>query len=84
MANFLYRNRCLPRELRKDEQNRIDGYVEWSASSALMNICGNGIVEGDEQCDCGLQKYCREWNCDPNVCTNRVQKWIIVCFLTKY
>lgn len=32
-------------------------------------ICGNGIVEGDEQCDCGGEASCRGNNCcNPTTC----------------
>ena len=32
------------------------------------DLCGNGIVEGDEQCDCGNKDQCRTF--EPNLCCN--------------
>lgn len=31
--------------------------------------CGNGLVEDDEQCDCGLPQYCDSPCCDPKICS---------------
>ncbi|CAG9804945.1 unnamed protein product [Chironomus riparius] len=31
-------------------------------------ICGNGFVEADEQCDCGLPQYCNNSCCNPYTC----------------
>jgi len=28
-------------------------------------ICGNGVVEGDEECDCGWEDECHERCCYP-------------------
>ena len=34
----------------------------------LGSICGNTIVEGDEECDCGFKENCKSPCCDPNTC----------------
>ncbi|XP_068246985.1 uncharacterized protein [Palaemon carinicauda] len=31
-------------------------------------VCGNGIVEDGEDCDCGLPEFCKTSCCDPNTC----------------
>ena len=28
-------------------------------------FCGNGIVEGDEECDCGYKEDCQDNCCNP-------------------
>ncbi|GMR32454.1 hypothetical protein PMAYCL1PPCAC_02649 [Pristionchus mayeri] len=33
-----------------------------------LPICGNGVVERDEQCDCGPAKQCMNPLCDPSTC----------------
>ncbi|KAI9559167.1 hypothetical protein GHT06_015956 [Daphnia sinensis] len=30
--------------------------------------CGNMVVDPEEECDCGLPKYCRNQCCDPHTC----------------
>lgn len=32
------------------------------------DLCGNGFVEGSEECDCGHEEQCR--NLEPNECCN--------------
>ncbi|KAJ1349954.1 hypothetical protein KIN20_005638 [Parelaphostrongylus tenuis] len=34
----------------------------------VLALCGNGIVEGDEDCDCGPVRYCFNALCEPLTC----------------
>lgn len=41
-------------------------------NTVIGQTCGNGIVEGDEQCDCGGEAGCGNNNCcNPDTCTFR-------------
>ena len=31
-------------------------------------LCGDGLVQGDEDCDCGPPNFCENPCCDPNTC----------------
>lgn len=55
----------------------IDGYVTRNLDECLFNeptmtvgdpVCGNGIREGDEVCDCGSPTECADPCCNPNTC----------------
>jgi hypothetical protein len=76
MANLVYRNRCLPRRQRDNEANKADGYTEWQSDESV-SLCGNGVVEPGESCDCGTLKRCDAWNCDPLTCSRPVPIWVI-------
>jgi len=43
--------------------------VRWTAASTTA-ICGNGVVEGDEECDCGWEDECHEHCCYPQTATS--------------
>uniref|UniRef100_A0A0K0D1T0 EB domain-containing protein n=1 Tax=Angiostrongylus cantonensis TaxID=6313 RepID=A0A0K0D1T0_ANGCA len=49
-------------------------------NSASEPICGNGVSEHGEQCDCGLSTQCDDWNCISNSCTYRIQPLVILLF----
>ena len=35
------------------------------SAASTTAICGNGVVEGDEECDCGWEDECHEQCCHP-------------------
>lgn len=35
------------------------------------STCGNGFVEADEECDCGLPQFCENSCCNPKTCKRR-------------
>jgi hypothetical protein len=37
-------------------------------SGLLEGICGNGVKEGQEECDCGQPQDCRDKCCNPQTC----------------
>ncbi|VDM62686.1 unnamed protein product [Angiostrongylus costaricensis] len=49
-------------------------------NSVSEPICGNGVSEHGEQCDCGLSTQCDDWNCMSNSCTYRIQPLAILLF----
>lgn len=81
-VNLLHRSRCLSNVPRSAALNRAEGYTQKpNAKSVFMSICGNGVVEGDEECDCGLPAFCKELNCEPLICERKIPLWILVCYL---
>ncbi|VDN27697.1 unnamed protein product [Gongylonema pulchrum] len=39
-----------------------------SDSASTLQQCGNGIVDGEEECDCGPREQCLDPCCDPLTC----------------
>ncbi|CAD5211536.1 unnamed protein product [Bursaphelenchus okinawaensis] len=78
LANILYRNRCLSRYPRSYSQNKAEGYpIRSQSDPEVLKICGNGVVEASEECDCGLKAKCSELNCNPLFCTRIIPLWKI-------
>jgi hypothetical protein len=78
LANLLQRNRCLSKKPRSEKENVEDGYLDWSAFyDPALAMCGNGVVEGDEECDCGVEKFCNEINCIPETCKRKIPFYVI-------
>uniref|UniRef100_A0A1I8BSX3 Peptidase M12B domain-containing protein n=1 Tax=Meloidogyne hapla TaxID=6305 RepID=A0A1I8BSX3_MELHA len=65
MVNMALRTRCLLREPKAE------------AHTSSLSICGNGVHEEGEQCDCGLADKCNEWNCEPEKCIRRWPIWAV-------
>ncbi|KAL3074382.1 hypothetical protein niasHS_015212 [Heterodera schachtii] len=57
------RNQCLSQQLRPNV--------------TTLALCGNGVAEGMEQCDCGPGRMCAEWNCEAHKCTLRWPAWTL-------
>ncbi|KAE9549045.1 hypothetical protein FO519_007742 [Halicephalobus sp. NKZ332] len=77
LANVLHKNRCLSRSPRSNDENVEDGYPDWSvAETGELSICGNGVVEEGEDCDCGLLKFCKDSNCIPFTCKRKIPLFV--------
>lgn len=61
-VNVMYQKKCIRTE---------------PLESISEPICGNAVVERDEECDCGLAAQCDSWNCRPETCTYQVQPAIL-------
>lgn len=76
LANLLRRDRCLSGVERTQRQNEAEGYPALSRHDPrTLHICGNGVREAGEECDCGLPDRCRSWLCEPRSCTRLVPLW---------
>jgi hypothetical protein len=51
---------CLPTKLRTVEDDAKEGYSKDANDQSLsgLAVCGNGIIEDGETCDCGFKRYC--------------------------
>lgn len=72
MVNMLQKNRCL--QLVAHRPSFITPY----AVEKSLALCGNGVVEESEECDCGLEKLCDSWNCRALFCEQVVKTWQMV------
>ncbi|CAI2357202.1 unnamed protein product [Caenorhabditis sp. 36 PRJEB53466] len=52
-VNTIYKNKCILKEPKFIESEPV---------------CGNGVVEEGENCDCGLPGRCSDLNCQPHTC----------------
>ena len=79
LANVLHKNRCLSRSPRSNDENVEDGYPDWSvAETGELSMCGNGVVEEGEDCDCGLPNFCKDSNCIPVTCKRKIPLFVFV------
>ena len=55
----------------------LEDYLQTGLFSCLDNkpsspiyppICGDGLIQGSEQCDCGPSSFCDNPCCDANTC----------------
>ncbi|CAI4224911.1 unnamed protein product [Auanema sp. JU1783] len=70
-VDVIFKNRCL----------RTSPMLNFRTKTS---ICGNGIREANEQCDCGLEKYCTDWNCIASECVYRVHPFWLWLFTLSF
>lgn len=75
MVNTLEKNRCL-----KQHSRSALLFVPRLKEKSLA-LCGNGIIESTEECDCGLYKFCYNLNCRASDCLQIIKTWQLVCNL---
>lgn len=69
LANVLHKNKCL-----KKQANALAMFAPLTVEESLP-ICGNGVKEKGEECDCGLERYCSNRNCRAKECTQIIKTW---------
>ncbi|VDN03200.1 unnamed protein product [Thelazia callipaeda] len=74
MVNMLKASRCLK------QIKSISTFFIPLKNSQSLPLCGNGVIEGSEECDCGLHKLCYNWNCLADECVQIVKSWQMVSF----
>ncbi|CAI5454977.1 unnamed protein product [Caenorhabditis angaria] len=63
-VNVVYKNKCLP------QKEPIFDSSE--------PVCGNGVIEEGEDCDCGLATRCSDLNCRPHTCQYQVHPFFLI------
>jgi hypothetical protein len=60
LANKLKTIECIPTKIRTPTDDTKEGYTKDSNDRSLsgLAVCGNGIIEDGEHCDCGFKRYC--------------------------
>uniref|UniRef100_A0A8R1E2L0 Peptidase M12B domain-containing protein n=1 Tax=Caenorhabditis japonica TaxID=281687 RepID=A0A8R1E2L0_CAEJA len=53
LVNMIYKNKCIQKTPQFKESEPV---------------CGNGVLEEGEDCDCGLPGRCADLNCQPHTC----------------
>lgn len=72
MVNAIKHKSCIK------QQQTCDANISPMVVESSIPICGNGVIEPGEECDCGLRRYCKKWNCRPHNCTAVIKFWHLV------
>uniref|UniRef100_A0A1I7TJD9 Peptidase M12B domain-containing protein n=1 Tax=Caenorhabditis tropicalis TaxID=1561998 RepID=A0A1I7TJD9_9PELO len=68
-VNTVYKNKCILKEPIFDESEPV---------------CGNGVLEDGEDCDCGLPGRCSDLNCQPHTCRFFMHPFFLVLVLVSF